>query len=325
MVAMTLPAGFDARAIETGDAEAWAGLLAAKERVDQDGVSFSPADLVDELNDPHLDAALDTIGVWAGRQMVAYATLRAADSVVDVDRVRGEGAVHPEWRRRGLGTALMPWLIQRAAELHVGRYPDVPGEVSNSAISTNVGADRLLHRFAFQPCRYFFDMKRSLLHAVPEIPRAEGLQVVPFDSSMDEILRVTHSEVFADHWGETPVDEATWKAWFTSARAFRAGLSSLVLDGGSIAAYVLGYEWQADTDATGIREVYIGQVGTRRSYRRRGLARMALAMVLTQAAQVGYERAALEVDADNPTGALGLYQSLGFSVHSKSVMYHLAL
>ena len=74
-----MPAGFDARAIETGDAEAWAGLLAAKERVDQDGVSFSPADLVDELNDPHLDAALDTIGVWAGRQMVAYATLRAAD------------------------------------------------------------------------------------------------------------------------------------------------------------------------------------------------------------------------------------------------------
>ena len=29
MVAMTLPAGFDARAIETGDAEVWAGLLAA--------------------------------------------------------------------------------------------------------------------------------------------------------------------------------------------------------------------------------------------------------------------------------------------------------
>ena len=136
-------------------------------------------------------------------------------------------------------------------------------------------------------------------------------------------MRVTHTEVFADHWGETPVDEATWKAWFTGARAFRAGLSYLVLDEGSIAAYVLGYEWEADTDATGIRELYIGQVGTRRSYRRRGLARMALALVLTQGARVGYERAALEVDADNPTGALGLYRSLGFSVHSKSVMYRL--
>jgi hypothetical protein len=32
---------------------------------------------------------------------------------------------------------------------------------------------------------------------------------------------------------------------------------------------------------------------------------------------------ALEVDADNPTGALGLYESLGFSVHSKSVTYRL--
>ena len=64
-------------------------------------------------------------------------------------------------------------------------------------------------------------MKRSLLHAVPEIPRAEGLQVVPFDSSMDEVLRVTHNEVFADHWGETPVDEATWKAWLSLATSGR--------------------------------------------------------------------------------------------------------
>jgi mycothiol synthase len=325
MGAMTLAAGFEARAIDTGDAELWAGLLAAKEKVDQEGVSFSPADLIDELNDPHLDVARDTIGVWADSQMVAYAKVHAAASVIDVDRVRSEGAVHPEWRRRGLGTALMPWVIGRAGELHARRHPDVPGEVNNSAISTNVGADRLLHRFGFEPCRYFFDLKRSLHHPVPGAPRAAGLQVVPFDASMDERLRVTHNEVFVDHWGEIAVDEATWKAWFTGARAFRAESSYLVLDGDSIAAYVLGFEWKADTDATGIRELYIGQVGTRRSYRRRGLARMALTMVLTQAAQVGYERTALGVDADNPTGALGLYKSLGFSVHSKSVTYRLEL
>jgi hypothetical protein len=157
--------------------------------------------------------------------------------------VRSDGAVHPDWRRRGLGTALTPWLIGRAGELHVSRHPDVPGEVSNSAISTNVGADRLLHRFGFEPCRYFFGMKRSLLDAVPEAPRADGLQVVPFDASMDERLRVTHNDVFTDHWGS--VDEATWMAWFTGASAFQAGSSFLVLDGDCIAAYVLGYDWEA--------------------------------------------------------------------------------
>ena len=46
-----------------------------------------------------------------------------------------------------------------------------------------------------------------------------------------------------------------------------------MLDGEKIVAYALGYEYEADTEATGIRELYIGQVGTRRDYRGRGLAR----------------------------------------------------
>jgi len=90
-------------------------------------------------------------------------------------------------------------------------------------------------------------------------------------------------------------------------------------------AYALGYEWVADTEVTGVREVYVGQVGTRREYRGRGLARAALAKVLTEGARTGYQRASLGVDADNPTGALGLYESLGFSVHSKWITFRRAL
>jgi ribosomal protein S18 acetylase RimI-like enzyme len=154
---------------------------------------------------------------------------------------------------------------------------------------------------------------------------AHGTRLVPFDLSMDEALRLTHNEVFLDHWGSTPKDEESWKTWFTGARAFRAGSSYLVLDGETIAAYVLGYEWEADTAATGVRELYIGQVGTRRSHRGRGLARAGLAKVLTEATSAGYQRASLGVDADNPTGALGLYESLGFVVNKKWVTYRLPL
>ena len=257
--------------------------------------------------------------------MVAYGKAHAAEPVIDVDRVRTDGTVHPQWRRRGVGTALMHWLIERAAELHAVKHPDAPGEVGNSAISTNIGADRLLQKFGFEECRYFFDMKRSLDLAVPQVQLADGVRLVPFDMSMDEALRATHNEVFLDHWGSTPKDEESWKIEVTGARAFRGGSSYLVLDGQTIAAYVLGYEWEADTAVTGIKELYIGYLGTRRSHRGRGLARAALAKVLTGAAHSGYQRAGLGVDADNPTGALGLYESLGFSVHSKWVTYRLPL
>jgi mycothiol synthase len=322
---MSWPEGSDARPIDKGDADAWAELLAAKEKVDQEGENYDAQDLIDELEDPHLDPAVDTIGLWADGRMIAYGKLHASPAVIDLDRVGTEGAVHPEWRRRGIGTALMPWLMNRAAELHAAKHPDAPGEVTSNRISTNVGAERLFQKFGFEERRYFFDMRRPLDQPVPEVALADGLRLVPFDMSMDEAMRLAHNEVFLDHWGSTPKDADSWKTWFTGARAFRGGSSYVVLDGDTIAAYVLGYEYEADTEATGIRELYIGQVGTVKSYRGRGLARLTLAKVLTEAARAGYQRSALGVDADNPTGALGLYERLGFAVSSKWISYGLPL
>ena len=91
-----------------------------------------------------------------------------------------------------------------------------------------------------------------------------------------------------------------------------------MLDGETIAAYALGYEWEADTAVTGIKELYIGYLGTRQSHRGRGLARAALAKVLTEAADSGYQRAGLGVDADNPTGATRLYERAGMHVVRRS-------
>lgn len=318
---MDWPEGITARPIEKGDAEAWAELLAAREKVDQEGESYNADDLLEELDDPHLDAVNDTLGLWAEDRMIGFAKVQSSQTVVDVDRVRTEGTIHPEWRRRGLGTTLMHWIIQRAGELHAAKHPDVPGVVSSGTITTNVGADRMLRQLGFEESRYFFDMKRPLDQAVPEVAMPEGFRLERFDPSLDEALRVTHNEAFRDHWGSTPLDQDSWRARLTGGRAFRGNVSYVVLDGETIATYVLGYEWEADTEANGIRDLYVGQVGTLRAYRGKGLARAALAKVLTEGARAGYQRASLGVDADNPTGALGLYESLGFTQHSKWITY----
>ena len=63
------------------------------------------------------------------------------------------------------------------------------------------------------------------------------------------------------------------------------------------------------------REAWINSVGTRRSWRGKGVARWLLSEALDRVARAdtGFERAILGVDADNPTGALGLYRSLAFA------------
>jgi ribosomal protein S18 acetylase RimI-like enzyme len=168
-------------------------------------------------------------------------------------------------------------------------------------------------------------MRRPLDQPVPAAQLPQALRLKPFDTAYEDALREAHFEAFSDHWGWTPPSVETWRSRNVGSRAFRGLQSYVVMDGDTVAAYVNCYEYEADTEVTGVRQLYIGQVGTRRAYRGRGLARAALAKVLAKGAEAGYQQAALGVDAENPTGALGLYEKLGFSTYQKYVNYQLAL
>jgi mycothiol synthase len=322
---MNWPDGIETRPLSLDEVEAFAELWAAKEKVDQEGENFGVDDFAEDFRRPGLDLARDSIALWADGRMIGYGIAHVHEAVVDVDRVRAEGTIHPEWRRRGLGKQLMQWLITRCGELHTATHPEAPGYVTTGVASTNAGATALMQSFGFEEARYFFDMRRPLDQPVPDVPVPDDLQLTSYDAAHDEELRLAHYEAFSDHWGWTPPTPDVWRARSIGSRAFRGAQSYYVLDGETVATYVNGYEWDADTEVTGIRELYIGQVGTRRAYRGRGLARAALAKVLTKAAQAGYQRAALGVDADNPTGALGLYENLGFTTHQKFVNHQLPL
>jgi mycothiol synthase len=309
------PEWVQARPIDKTDAEPWAELLADTQKVDQDGENYNAEDLLEELSDPTVNAELDTVGLWADGVMVGYGVVHWRKLLVDVDRLNTDSAVRPGWRRRKLGTALVEWMIGRARELHLNA----------GTISTNAGARALLTSLGFEECRYFFELKRAFDSPIPAVEIPAGLRVVRFDPSYDNALRLTHNDVFLDHWGSTPRDEDSWKVWFTGSRAFRGELTHLVLDGDQIVAYAMGYEYEADTAVTGIREVYVGQVGTVRSHRGKGLAAVALSALMREAERTGFKRASLGVDAENPTGALGLYERLGFEQDKKFITYRLPL
>jgi mycothiol synthase len=74
-------------------------------------------------------------------------------------------------------------------------------------------------------------------------------------------------------------------------------------------------------DMLGDSRIYVRSVGTRRPWRGRGLATSLLAQVLCNAAAQGAKSARLDVDAENPTGALGVYERLGFAAIRSEVAY----
>ena len=70
-------------------------------------------------------------------------------------------------------------------------------------------------------------------------------------------------------------------------------------------------------------EGWVGVLGVRRPWRRRGLARALLYESFREIRERGKPRAKLGVDAANPTGATRLYESAGMRVLNESVLYRL--
>jgi ribosomal protein S18 acetylase RimI-like enzyme len=62
-------------------------------------------------------------------------------------------------------------------------------------------------------------------------------------------------------------------------------------------------------------------VFTRRPWRKRGLANALIARSLAVIKERGMDTTILGVDADNPTGALGLYERNGFQVFERSTAW----
>lgn len=69
----------------------------------------------------------------------------------------------------------------------------------------------------------------------------------------------------------------------------------------------------------GVKQGILDSVFTRRGWRRRGLARALIGRSLRLLRESGMTSAVLGVDAENPSGALGLYESFGFEVQARFI------
>ncbi len=224
------------------------------------------------------------------------------------------GGVHPQWRGRGIGRELLGRQLARAAEIHAAEAPDADWEVHAGAVLGDHEAIRLYERYGMTPVRYWFEMAAPTLDA-PALTLPEGMCGQTYTPAYETALYAAHCESFRDHWG---YQERSFEAWTTlsvRSESFLPELSRLAFDGDELAGYVLSY---SDADP---KRTYIGQVGVRRPWRRRGLAGALLAEVLMASHGAGFTTASLGVDSESPTGAVGVYERVGFRTEYQAVTY----
>ena len=158
------------------------------------------------------------------------------------------------------------------------------------------------------------------------MPRSPGgFTLGTWEGADHDEVRAAHNLAFGGHHpGFTPWDAEMWQHHVSGSHAFRPALSLLLRDaGGAIAAYVQTSEHESTFEATGRREAFVAKVGTTPAHRRRGLATTLLAEALHRYRADGFDLAALDVDSENPSGALGVYQRAGFETVQRFTRYRL--
>lgn len=230
------------------------------------------------------------------------------------------GDVDPDWRRRGLGTALLQWTEARQRQVAAAAPAASPRRLESWGFDQEVGRNALLEANGYKVVRYWFDMDRPDLDDIPEAPLPAGFVFSPArEEDSREAWDVTVA-AFSDHFGGFDTSEDGYRQFMSNpARDLRQWV--LVRHHGRIVGEALNRVLRGENEMLGIKRGWVIAVGVLPEFQRRGIGRAIVAQSLRQFRDAGLTSARLGVDAENAHGALGLYEGLGFSVVERGRIY----
>jgi len=272
------------------------------------------------------DPGRDIVVVESGSELAAYArTFWLKEDGGAAYRHWVSAFVRPEHRRRGLGTALQAWLEDRAQQAaDEQNHPHSAADQLQAYVPDAEHARAaLLERHGFRPERYFYEMERPNLDDIPAAPLPAGLEVRPVTTEHLRAIWDANVEAFRDHWGVPERSEADFQRFIHNPVEFQPDIWKVAWDTASnqVVGMVLGFIDHAQNAALNRKRGWTENIAVRRPWRKQGVARALIAENLRELKTRGMDHAALGVDTDNLTGALRVYESMGFRPVARETAY----
>jgi mycothiol synthase len=290
--------GYEIRPATTDDLDAVAAVMRAADVAPTGGSDPAVGMIRDLWSSPGVDLAHDAWVVSAGDAIVAYAHLQEDGEA----RLKGWGDVHPEHQGRGIGSVLLDRALDRASE----RFGSVPTGLLELAVAEwNNEAARLMQSRGLERVRSFRHMQIDL-EGAPVGPGEppDGIRIRGIDPERD--LREIHAifvDAFRDEWGYREISFEEWKGNEIDTPSFDPDFWFIAEDQRAPVGAVSGLIW----DELG----WVGELGVRKPWRGRGIAAALLRRSFSTFGTRGLTRVRLNVDAENPTGAVALYERVG--------------
>ena len=279
------------RPLRLSDAPAVTAVMAAQELHDVGEVVIEEADIVAEWQRPSYDVGASSVGVFDDGRLVAYAELMGAD--------RGDAAVHPDHRGRGLGTALARWMQETARE----RGSSVVG----MPVPHGSAGDRLLEQLGYHVRWTSWVLRLPAGTQVPARPLPDGYAVREATEADHRACWTVLEDAFLEWSVRERESFDDWVAQIPGRPGFEPWNLRVVTDPGG---EIVGVAVILLSEGCG----YISRLATRADQRGRGLAQALLVDAFAQSAAHGATVA--ELSTDSRTGALGLYEKVGMEVTS---------
>ena len=289
-------------------------LLMAVDRADARHFIMTLQDTETQFDDPWSNAAIDSLLAFTPEgQVAAMARVFANPEPLEECRAHLWGEVHPAHRGNGLENFVLDWMEARGqAKLHEMSF-DLPRLLRTGVQDDLQDQIALLEQHGFRPARYFYRMRRDLSQPIPAGAPPEGITLRPYRPEQSLGMLQAFNESFADHWGFEPVTESDWNQFFLKRADFRPDLTFAALHGDEVVGFSFNIVNRETNARYGVQEGWVNVLGVRRAWRTRGVASALLCASMHAFKAAGLDDAALGVDTENPTGALRLYERLGFT------------
>jgi mycothiol synthase len=229
--------------------------------------------------------------------------------------------VFPRFRRMGIGREL----LERALESHGARRTKL---VDAWAQSDRLACVRLFEGFGFEPVRVTSMMRRSLVDLASDVNEAEGVEIREMrvnDDGEVALLNRLDNEAFREHFNFRPrsLEETKYALfempWFKVQKVFFARLRD------EPAGYVFAGVDVGLNKEKNVQYGWVLDVGVLKPHRRRGIGTSLMLHSMRWLTPQGMKDVLLYVDDMNPTGAMSLYERLGFNVQRKNLIHRLHL
>jgi mycothiol synthase len=225
----------------------------------------------------------------------------------------------PEWRGQGIENELLHCIHQRLSEYAADHPHDATKWFETETADTQPWINTVLKDDGYQPVRYFYEMVRENLEDIPVAELPAGIETRPAKPEHMRQIFFGGEEAFAEHWGCPVVDETDFELWLK--KPWNPALWQIAWDSDEFVGMILNHVDESENKKYGYKRGYTEDIAVRKPWRGRGIAKALLVRSLKMFREMGFDSTALGVDTENASGALHLYESVGYKTVRTFAVY----